>query len=111
MADTRFQNIVDGERVDAASGETYDVIDPTTGETYATAPMSSAEDVDRAYRAAATAFESWGETTPQDRATAMLKIAEAIEARKDEINEVAAIVTAIRRKSRASRLVARGSTE
>jgi betaine-aldehyde dehydrogenase len=88
MADTTFHNIVDGERVSAASGETYDVIDPTTGETYATAPMSSAEDVDRAYRAAATAFETWGETTPQDRATAMLKIADAIESRIEEINEV-----------------------
>ena len=88
MADTTFHNIVDGERVPAASGETYDVIDPTTGETYATAPMSSAEDVDRAYRAAATAFETWGETTPQDRATAMLKIADAIESRIEEINEV-----------------------
>ncbi len=50
--------------------------------------MSGAEDVDRAYAAAAAAFEGWGDTTPQDRATAMLKIAEAIDARKDEINEV-----------------------
>ena len=70
------------------SGETYDVIDPTTGEVYATAPMSSAEDVDRAYAAAAEAFESWGDTTPKDRATALLKIADAIEARVDEINAV-----------------------
>jgi len=88
MADTTFHNIVNGERVPAASGETYDVIDPTTGESYATAPMSSAEDVDRAYAAAATAFESWGETTPQDRAAALLKIADAIESRVEEINEV-----------------------
>ena len=38
MADLRFQNVVNGERVDALSGETYDVIDPTTGEVYAQAP-------------------------------------------------------------------------
>ena len=50
--------------------------------------MSGAEDVDRAYAAAAAAFESWGDTTPQDRANALLKIAEAIEARVDEINAV-----------------------
>ena len=93
MADTTFQNIVNGERVAAASGETYDVIDPTTGETYATAPRSGPEDVDRAYRAAATAFESWGETTPQDRAAAMLKIADAIDARVEEINRVECLDT------------------
>ena len=67
MADTRFQNIVDGERVDAASGETYDVIDPTTGEAYAQAPMSGPEDVERAYRAADEAFGAWGRTTPAER--------------------------------------------
>ena len=58
-----------GSSSTAVSGETYDVIDPTTGEVYAPAPMSGAEDVDRAYAAAAAAFEAWGETTPQDRAT------------------------------------------
>ncbi|MGH3363027.1 MAG: aldehyde dehydrogenase family protein, partial [Nocardioides sp.] len=88
MADQSFKNVVNGELVDSASGETYDVIDPTTGEVYAQAPMSGAEDVDRAYAAAAAAFESWGETTPQDRARALLRIGDAIEARVDEINRV-----------------------
>ncbi|MDX6375610.1 MAG: betaine-aldehyde dehydrogenase [Nocardioidaceae bacterium] len=88
MADQRFQNVINGELVDSVSGETYDVIDPTTGEVYAAAPMSGAEDIDRAYAAAASAFEGWGDSTPQDRATAMLKIAEAIDARVEEINQV-----------------------
>src|SRR6476661_7824650 len=88
MADQAFKNVIGGELVDSVSGERYDVLDPTTGEVYATAPMSSAEDVDRAYVAAAEAFESWGDTTPKDRATALLKIADAIEARVDEINAV-----------------------
>ncbi|GAB3266498.1 gamma-aminobutyraldehyde dehydrogenase [Nocardioides dilutus] len=88
MADQSFKNVVNGELVDAASGETYDVIDPTTGEVYAQAPMSGAEDVDRAYAAAATAFESWVDSTPQDRAAALLKIADAIELRQDELKEV-----------------------
>jgi betaine-aldehyde dehydrogenase len=88
MADTSFQNIVNGESVPSASGETYDVVDPTTGETYATAPLSGREDLDRAYGAAERAFESWGESTPQDRSNALLKLAEAIDARIDEINEV-----------------------
>ena len=88
MADTTFRNVVDGELVDAVSGETYDVLDPTTGEVYARAPRSGPEDVDRAFRAAERAFETWGESTPQDRATALLKIADAVEARIDEVNEV-----------------------
>ena len=86
MADLRFKNVVNGESTDAASGETYDVIDPSTGEVYARAPLSGPEDVDRAYGAAAAAFESWGETTPQDRAQAMLSIARAIDERAEEIN-------------------------
>src|SRR5680860_1001316 len=88
MADTTFHNIVNGERVAAASGETYDVIDPTAGEVYARAPMSRAEDLDRAYAAADSAFEAWGSTTPQERATALLKIADAIDARADDIVQV-----------------------
>jgi betaine-aldehyde dehydrogenase len=88
MADLTFSNIVGGERVASVSGETYDVIDPTTGEVYAQAPLSGAEDVDRAYAAAATAFESWGDATPQDRSNALLKIADAIDARAEEINAV-----------------------
>lgn len=64
MADQTFRNVVNGELVDSVSGETYDVLDPTTGEVYASAPRSGPEDVDRAFRAAETAFEAWGETTP-----------------------------------------------
>ena len=70
MADQTFKNVVNGELVDSVSGETYDVVDPTTGEVYAAAPMSRAEDVDRAYAAAASAFESWGSTTPSERLAA-----------------------------------------
>jgi len=88
MADTKFQNVIDGKLVDSASGETYDVIDPTTGEVYASAPMSGPADLDRAYEAADRAFESWGNTTPQDRASALLKLADAVEARVDELNAV-----------------------
>ena len=85
---TSFSNVVDGELVPAASGATYDVIDPSTGQVYARAPMSGAEDVDRAYAAAARAFTGWGRTTPQERSLALLKIADAIDARADEIVRV-----------------------
>lgn len=88
MTAKAFRNVVNGELVSSVSGETYDVIDPTTGEVYATAPKSASEDIDRAYEAAATAFETWGESTPQDRAAALLNIASAVESRIEEINEV-----------------------
>jgi betaine-aldehyde dehydrogenase len=88
MADQAFMNVVNGKLVDSVSGDRYDVIDPTTGAVYATAPMSGKDDVDQAYAAAAAAFEGWGDSTPQDRANALLKIADAIEARAEEINAV-----------------------
>ncbi|MGN6132597.1 MAG: gamma-aminobutyraldehyde dehydrogenase, partial [Nocardioidaceae bacterium] len=80
----QFRNIIDGKPVEAASGETYDIVDPVTGAPYATAPASGVEDVDRAMRAAADAFETWGETTPAERQLALLKMADALEARADE---------------------------
>jgi betaine-aldehyde dehydrogenase len=88
MTDTAFHNVIGGDTVDAVSGETYDVLDPSTGEVYASAPMSGVEDVDRAYRAAQDAFPGWRDTTPKDRAAALLKIADAIESRVEEINRV-----------------------
>ena len=88
MAHPALRNVIDGKVVDSASGETYDVIDPSTGEVYATAPMSGAEDIDRAYAAAATAFETWGETTPSERQRALLRIADALEQRADEFTSV-----------------------
>src|SRR5919107_905863 len=84
MADQTFKNVINGKLVDAASGETYDIVDPTTGEVYGHAPMSGAEDVDRAYAAAEQAFEEWGDTTPSERQQALLKIADALEKRSDE---------------------------
>ncbi|WP_030485401.1 gamma-aminobutyraldehyde dehydrogenase [Nocardioides aequoreus] len=88
MAETHFRNVIGGEAVDAASGETYDVLDPTTGEVYATAPMSGREDLDRAYGAAEAAFDDWGRRTPRDRAKALLDIAGAIDDHVEEINAV-----------------------
>jgi betaine-aldehyde dehydrogenase len=80
----QFRNMINGESVESASGETYDVINPATGEVYAQAPASGAEDVDRAMKAAAAAFETWGETTPGERQVALLKMADALEKRADE---------------------------
>jgi betaine-aldehyde dehydrogenase len=80
-----FKNFVNGEHVDALDGGTTPVIDPSTGEQYATAPRSAAADVDAAMRAAEAAFEAWGNTTPSERSLALIRIADAVEARADEL--------------------------
>ncbi len=88
MADKTFRNIVDGVAVDAADGATYDLLNPATGAVYASAPASSGEDVDRAMRAAERAFETWGDTTPAERQRALLRMADALEARAEEFVQV-----------------------
>ncbi|BAL88992.1 putative aldehyde dehydrogenase [Actinoplanes missouriensis 431] len=84
-AKTVLHNFVAGEAVAPAEGRYEDLIDPSTGEVFASAPVSGPEDVDRAMQAAATAFEDWRATTPSDRQRALLKFADAIEARADEL--------------------------
>jgi betaine-aldehyde dehydrogenase len=84
----QFQNIIGGKPVDAASGKTYDIVNPATGEVYAQAAASGAEDVDRAMRAAEEAFEAWGDTTPAERQKALLKMADALEERASEFVKV-----------------------
>jgi betaine-aldehyde dehydrogenase len=78
-------NVIDGKLVGAADGATLDLIDPATGEVNGTAPRSGAEDVERAYGAAARAFERWGDTSPAERQRALLRFADAVEARGAEL--------------------------
>jgi len=86
VTDTRtLQNFVGGTHRDARDGRRSDVVDPSTGEVYATAPISSAADVDEAFTAAADAFETWRDTTPSERQLALFRFADAIEARGDEV--------------------------
>ena len=88
MADTTFRNVINGDLVDAVDGATYDVIDPSTGEVYAQAPLSTRADLDAAYAAADRAFEGWAYATPKDRQRALLKIADAIEDRAEDLCRV-----------------------
>ncbi|MEH3033251.1 MAG: gamma-aminobutyraldehyde dehydrogenase [Aeromicrobium erythreum] len=81
-------NLVGGDQVPAADGRTYDVLDPSTGQVYAQAPLSGPEDVRRATAAAATAFESWRDTTPYERSRALMGLAGALEQRAQEIVDV-----------------------
>ena len=82
---TEITNFIHGERVAAADGRTTEVIDPSTGEAYATAALSGAVDIDAAFQAAERAFDSWRDSTPSERQRALLRIADAIEERADEL--------------------------
>ena len=81
----RLRNYIAGEFRDAADGRTTEILDPATGEVYATAPLSGAADVDAAMAAAAEAFPVWRDATPATRQLAVLKIADALEQRADEL--------------------------
>ncbi|GAA0279245.1 gamma-aminobutyraldehyde dehydrogenase [Cryptosporangium japonicum] len=83
-----LQNFVGGKQTAATDGRTTDVVDPSTGEVYTSAPLSGAADVDTAVKTARAAFESWRDSTPSERQKALLKIADAIEARADELVKV-----------------------
>jgi betaine-aldehyde dehydrogenase len=84
MTTRTLHNVINGELVDAASGATSALVNPVTEEEFARAPVSGTEDVDRAVRAAAAAFDSWRDATPAERQRAMLKLADVMEARTDE---------------------------
>jgi betaine-aldehyde dehydrogenase len=82
-----LQNFVNGEFVPAATEQTSEVVDPSTGEAYALAPVSGPADVAAALRAAEAAREDWRDATPAQRSLALLKIADAVEARAAELTE------------------------
>ncbi len=80
-----LNNFINGKSVPATSGKTSDLINPATGQVFAKAPISNAADVDNAMNAAAKAFEDFRDSTPSERQKALLKIADAIESRADEL--------------------------
>ena len=81
----KLQNFINGKFVDSSSGKVTTLVNPATGEAFATAPCSNAADIDAAMQAAAAAFLEWRESTPSERQRALLKIADALETRADEI--------------------------
>ena len=80
-----FHNIINGEVQASASGAMMDIINPSTGEVYASAPNSDAHDVDQAFQAAGAAFEKWRWSTPSERQQGLLKLADVIEENAEEL--------------------------
>jgi betaine-aldehyde dehydrogenase len=83
-----LSNFVGGEYVKTKDGSSAMLIDPSTGEEYLEAPVSGAEDVNAAMAAAASAFPAWRDTTPAERSLALFRIADAFEARAEDLVRV-----------------------
>ena len=80
-----LQNYIGGQWTDTAFDRRSELIDPSTGEAFASAPVSSETEVDAAFASAAEAFPGWRDSTPAERSLALLRIADAIEAHADEL--------------------------
>jgi betaine-aldehyde dehydrogenase len=79
-----LQNFIGGQWTDMSFDKRSELIDPSTGEVFATAPVSGETEVDAAVESAAAAFETWRDATPAERSLALIRIADALEARADE---------------------------
>jgi 1-pyrroline dehydrogenase len=85
---SQHKNFVGGKWVDAVEGGTMEVLNPATGEAIAEVPRGTQADVDRAVEAAKQALPEWLETTPGERAEALLKLAAAIDDNAEELAEL-----------------------
>ena len=84
-----YQMYIDGKFVNAASGKTFEVFDPATEGVIATCPAGDAKDVDRAVQAAKNAFYGgWRGTSAQERGRILLRLAERVRARRDELARI-----------------------
>jgi acyl-CoA reductase-like NAD-dependent aldehyde dehydrogenase len=82
--------VIDGERVPALEGRTFETVNPATGEVFRTVAQAGAEDADRAVRAAARAFDDWGSWTPIQRAKVLYRWADLLE---EHVNELGLLET------------------
>ena len=76
---------IDGRWVESAGTGTLTVVNPATEEPIATVPRGHVDDVDRAAQAAARAFEPWSQTSHDERAALLLRIADILEAKAEEL--------------------------
>lgn len=79
------KNFIDGDFVEAQSGQKLDLFEPSTGKVYGSLPDSNADDVIRATEAAQKAFPEWSKTTIDQRHRILAKIADLIEIQLEEL--------------------------
>ena len=89
MTDT-IKNFIDGELEASATTDFIELVDPVTGERDGRSPISTHEEVDRAYAAAERASATWKRLTPGARQAYLLDLATAVADRRDEISAVQA---------------------
>src|SRR5689334_20023959 len=89
----RVRMLIDGKWVESASGEVLPVENPARRQIIAEIPRSGAADVDRAVAAAAAAFPGWAKVPPRERGRMLLRIAEALEARAEDMARTIALET------------------
>ena len=83
--------VIGGETVDAADGQTFEVVNPATGETIATAPLGGKADVDRAVEAAQKAFEDpkgWASWPAGKRGRSLAKLGELVKKNSEELAQL-----------------------
>ncbi len=85
LARTTVEHYIDGRWTEGARGETFETLDPSTNRVLAHAWRGHSEDIDRAAKAAHTAFQKWGRGKAKDRKKHLLKIASLIEKHGDEL--------------------------
>lgn len=83
--------LIGGQRVGSASGRTYEVCNPATGEAVQSVPLGTVDDVNQAVQAAEEAFGTWAETSAEDRGVALANACELI---KEHAAEIAGLLTA-----------------
>ena len=74
-----LKHFINGQYVAGGSEETFELVSPVDGETYALSPNASAAEVEQAYSAAEAAFSIWRKSTPAQRQIALLRLADEIE--------------------------------
>jgi aldehyde dehydrogenase (NAD+) len=87
-----YQLVIGGELTDAASGETFDSIDPSTGEVFATVAKGGQEDAKRALAVARAAFDlgPWPQMKGRERAQYLLKVADLVKQNAGALAELEA---------------------
>jgi betaine-aldehyde dehydrogenase len=80
-----LRNFVGGQETDFDYDKRLDLINPSTGEVFATAPISSEAEVTAAFAAASDAFEGWRDKTPSERSLALLRIADTLEEHAEQL--------------------------
>lgn len=89
--DRYYKLFINGEWVDSKEGKTFDTYCPANGELLATCADAGKEDVDLAVQSAWKAFDSWKNTSPAERSTILLKIADLIDANAEKLAMVETI--------------------